>query len=311
MELLDILFVAPFVDMASSPVFFAEVVITGLLTGIMYSLVALGFVLIFKASGVFNFAQGAMVLFAALTLVGLMERGVPIPLALPLTVLVMIALAMLIERLMLRHLVNQEGIILFMATIGLNFLLEGAGQIAWGSNVKVLDIGIPNQSFEVGGILLNQFDLFATGIAAVLVTVLAVFFQKTTIGRALRAVADDHQAALSVGIPLKTIWVIVWSVAGIVALVAGIMWGSKSGVQFSLSLIALKALPVLILGGFTSVPGAIIGGLIIGVGEKVAEIYWGPAFGGAIEGWFAYMLALAFLMFRPQGLFGEKIIERV
>ncbi|MDA1088962.1 MAG: branched-chain amino acid ABC transporter permease [Proteobacteria bacterium] len=311
MELLNILFVAPFVDITSSPVFFAEVVIGGLMTGVMYSLVALGFVLIFKASGVFNFAQGAMVLFAALTLVGLMERGVPIPLALAGTVLVMIALAMLIERMMLRHLVNQEGIILFMATIGLNFLLEGAGQIAWGSNVKVLDLGIPNQSFEVAGILLNQFDLFAAAIAAVMVTVLAVFFQKTTIGRALRAVADDHQAALSVGIPLKTIWVIVWSVAGIVALVAGIMWGAKSGVQFSLSLIALKALPVLILGGFTSVPGAIIGGLIIGVGEKIAEIYWGPAFGGAIEGWFAYMLALAFLMFRPQGLFGEKIIERV
>jgi len=311
MELLDTLFVAPFVDMASSPVFLAEVVIGGLLTGVMYSLVALGFVLIFKASGVFNFAQGAMVLFAALTLVGLMERGVPIPLALAITVLVMIVLAMLIERLMLRQLVNQEGIILFMATIGLNFLLEGAGQIAWGSNVKVLNVGIPDKSFEVGGILLNQFDLFAAGIAAVLVTTLAVFFQKTTVGRALRAVADDHQAALSVGIPLKTIWVIVWSVAGIVALVAGIMWGAKSGVQFSLSLIALKALPVLILGGFTSVPGAIIGGLIIGVGEKIAEIYWGPIFGGAIEGWFAYMLALAFLMFRPQGLFGEKIIERV
>ena len=311
MELLNILFVAPFLDMADSPVFFAEVVITGLLTGIMYSLVALGFVLIFKASGVFNFAQGAMVLFAALTLVGLMERGVPIPLALVGTVLVMIALAMLIERMMLRHLVNQEGIILFMATIGLNFLLEGAGQIAWGSNVKVLDLGIPDQSFEIYGVLLNEFDLFATGVAAILVTTLAVFFQKTTIGRALRAVADDHQAALSVGIPLKTIWVIVWSVAGIVALVAGIMWGSKSGVQFSLSLIALKALPVLILGGFTSIPGAIVGGLIIGVGEKIAEIYWGPAFGGAIEGWFAYMLALAFLMFRPQGLFGEKIIERV
>ena len=311
MDLLDILFVAPFVDMASSPVFLLEVIIVGLMTGVMYSLVALGFVLIFKASGVFNFAQGAMVLFAALTLVGLMERGIPIVAALAGTVLVMIVLAMLIERLMLRQLVNQEAIILFMATIGLNFLLEGAGQIAWGSNVKVLDVGIPNQSFEVYGILLNEFDLFATGIGAVLVTVLAVFFQKTTIGRALRAVADDHQAALSVGIPLKTIWVIVWSVAGIVALVAGIMWGAKSGVQFSLSLIALKALPVLILGGFTSVPGAIIGGLIIGVGEKIAEIYWGPAFGGAIEGWFAYMLALAFLMFRPQGLFGEKIIERV
>ncbi len=311
MNLFNVLFVAPFLDMADSPVFLAEVIIVGLMTGVMYSLVALGFVLIFKASGVFNFAQGAMVLFAALTLVGLMERGIPIVAALAGTVLVMIVLAMLIERLMLRQLVNQEAIILFMATIGLNFLLEGAGQIAWGSNVKVLDVGIPNQSFEISGILLNEFDLFATGIGAVLVTVLAVFFHKTTIGRALRAVADDHQAALSVGIPLKTIWVIVWSVAGIVALVAGIMWGAKSGVQFSLSLIALKALPVLILGGFTSVPGAIIGGLIIGVGEKIAEIYWGPAFGGAIEGWFAYMLALAFLMFRPQGLFGEKIIERV
>lgn len=311
MELLDAIFVAPFLDMASSPIFFAEVVITGLLTGVMYSLVALGFVLIFKASGVFNFAQGAMVLFAALTLVGLMERGVPIPLALLITALVMVLLAMLIERFMLRQLVNQEEIILFMATIGLNFLFEGVGQIAWGSNVKELNIGIPDQSFEVGGILLNQFDLFAAGIGAVLVFGLAIFFQKTTIGRALRAVADDHQAALSVGIPLKTIWVIVWSVAGIVALVAGIMWGAKSGVQFSLSLIALKALPVLILGGFTSVPGAIIGGLIIGVGEKIAEIYWGPVFGGAIEGWFAYMLAMAFLMFRPQGLFGEKIIERV
>jgi branched-chain amino acid transport system permease protein len=223
----------------------------------------------------------------------------------------MVVLAVAIERFMLRHLINQEGIILFMATIGLNFLLEGSGQIAWGSDVKRLDVGLPDYPFEIGDILLNTFDLSAALIAAVLVTVLAVFFQRTTIGRALRAVADDHQAALSVGIPLKTIWIIVWSVAGFVALVAGIMWGTKSGVQFSLSLIALKALPVLILGGFTSVPGAIIGGLIIGVGEKIAEIYWGPAFGGAIEGWFAYMLALAFLLFRPQGLFGEKIIERV
>jgi len=271
----------------------------------------LGFVLIFKASGVFNFAQGAMVLFAALTLVGLMERGVPVVAALAITCLVMVVLAMVIERVMLRQLVNQEGIILFMATIGLDFLLQGFGQIAWGSNVKVLNVGIPDQSIEIAGILLNQFDLFAAFIAAVLVAVLVLFFQKTATGRALRAVADDHQAALSVGIPLKTIWVIVWAVAGIVALVAGIMWGAKSGVQFSLSLIALKALPVLILGGFTSVPGAIIGGLIIGVGEKIAEIYWGPSFGGAIEGWFAYMLAMAFLMFRPQGLFGEKIIERV
>lgn len=311
MDILYSVFVAPFVDMWGYPVFFAEVVINGLLTGVMYSLVALGFVLIFKASGVFNFAQGAMVLFAALTLVGLMEHGVPVWLALALTMVVMVALAFAIERVMLRPLVNQPHIILFMATIGLTFFLEGFGELLWGSNVKKLDVGIPNESFEVGGILLNQFDLFAAVMAAVLVGVLAVFFHKTAIGRALRAVADDHQAALSVGIPLKTIWVVVWSVAGIVAMVAGIMWGAKSGVQFSLSLIALKALPVLILGGFTSVPGAIIGGLIIGVGEKIAEIYWGPLVGGAIENWFAYVLALVFLLFRPQGLFGERIIERV
>ncbi len=311
MDILSAVFVAPFLDMAGSPVFFAEVVIVGLLTGIMYSLVALGFVLIFKASGVFNFAQGAMVLFAALTLVGLMERGLPAWLAIVATVLVMIALAYTIERVMLRHLINQEGIVLFMATIGLAFVLEGTGEWLWGSNVKRLDIGIPDASFEVSGILLNEFDLFAAGAGAVLVAVLAAFFHYTRIGRALRAVADDHQAAMSVGIPLKTIWVIVWSVAGFVGLVAGIMWGAKSGVQFSLSLIALKALPVLILGGFTSVPGAIVGGLIIGVGEKIAEIYWGPLVGGAIENWFAYMLALVFLLFRPQGLFGEKIIERV
>lgn len=311
MEILYSFFVAPFVDMWGYPVFFAEVVINGLLTGVMYSLVALGFVLIFKASGVFNFAQGAMVLFAALTLVGLMENGVPVWLALALTMVVMVALAFTIERVMLRPLVNQPHIILFMATIGLTFFLEGFGELLWGSNVKKLDVGIPNESFEVGGILLNQFDLFAAVMAAVLVGVLAVFFHKTPIGRALRAVADDHQAALSVGIPLKTIWVVVWSVAGIVAMVAGIMWGAKSGVQFSLSLIALKALPVLILGGFTSVPGAIIGGLIIGVGEKIGEIYWGPLVGGAIENWFAYVLALVFLLFRPQGLFGERIIERV
>ena len=311
MELLSILFVNPFLDMADSPVFLMEVIVNGLLTGVLYSLVALGFVLIFKASGVFNFAQGAMVLFAALTLVGLIEHGVPVIIAIFLTVAVMVALAALIERLMLRHLVNQEGIILFMATIGLNFILEGAGQIAWGSDVKKLSVGLPDGTVEWAGMLLSTLDLTGAAIGAVLVIFLAVFFHYTTIGRALRAVADDHQAALSVGIPLKTIWIIVWAVAGCVALVAGIMWGAKSGVQFSLSLIALKALPVLILGGFTSVPGAIIGGLIIGVGEKLAEIYWGPAFGGAIEGWFAYMLALIFLLFRPQGLFGERIIERV
>ena len=311
MELLNAFFVAPFVDMATYPVFLTEVVVSGLLTGVMYSLVALGFVLIFKASGVFNFAQGAMVLFAALTLVGLMERGVPVWAALGLTVLVMVALAFTVERFMLRYLINQEGIVLFMATIGLAFLLEGFGEMVWGSNVKPLDVGIPSESFEIGGVLLNEFDLYAAASGSILVAVLAVFFHYTRIGRALRAVADDHQAALSVGIPLKTIWIIVWSVAGFVGLVAGIMWGSKSGVQFSLSLIALKALPVLILGGFTSIPGAIVGGLIIGVGEKIAEIYWGPLVGGAIENWFAYMLALAFLLFRPQGLFGERIIERV
>ena len=311
MEILDAFFVAPFVDIASDPIFFSEVVIGGVLTGIMYSLVAIGFVLIFKASGVFNFSQGVMVLFAALTLVGLMEHGVPVWLALILTVMVMIALAFAVEWIMLRRLVNQEEIVLFMSTIGLSFVLQGFGETVWGSNVKMLDVGIPNESFEVGGILLNEFDLFAAASGALMVTVLAVFFHYTRMGRALRAVADDHQAALAVGIPLKTIWIMVWSVAGMVGLVAGIMWGAKSGVQFSLSLIALKALPVLILGGFTSVPGAIVGGLIIGVGEKIAEIYWGPLVGGAIENWFAYMLALVFLLFRPQGLFGEKIIERV
>ncbi len=311
MEFLNDMLVAPFLDIAGEPIFFIEVVVGGLSAGVMYSLVALGFVLIFKASGVFNFAQGVLALFAALTLVGIMEWGVPIPIALVLTAAVMVALAFAIERLVLRPLVNQEHIILFMSTIGLAFFLEGLGDSLWGSNVKRLDIGIPDSPFEVGGVLLNEFELVAAATAGTLVAVLAVFFHYTRIGRALRAVADDHQAALSVGIPLKTIWIIVWSVAGIVALVAGIMWGSKSGVQFSLSLIALKALPVLILGGFTSVPGAIVGGLIIGVGEKIAEIYWGPALGGAIEGWFAYMLALVFLVFRPQGLFGERIIERV
>ena len=310
-QALHAFFVAPFANMWEFPVFLVEVVANGLLTGVMYSLVALGFVLIFKASGIFNFAQGVMVLFAALTLVGLMEHGVPVWLAMILTIAVMIVLAFVIERLMLRPLVNQEHIILFMATIGLTFFLEGFGELLWGSNVKRLDIGIPEDPIEIKGVLLNKFDLIAAAVGAVVVGVLAVFFHKTTIGRALRAVADDHQAALSVGIPLKTIWVVVWSVAGIVAMVAGIMWGGKSGVQFSLSLIALKALPVLILGGFTSVPGAIVGGLIIGVGEKVAEVYWGPLFGGAIENWFAYVLALVFLLFRPQGLFGERIIERV
>ena len=311
MEILTAILVTPFVEMWEAPVFFTEVVVNGLLTGVMYSLVALGFVLIFKASEIFNFAQGVMVLFAALSLVGLMELGIPAWIAIVLTLVVMVVLALVIERVMLRPLVNQDPFILFMSTIGLTFFLEGFGETLWGSNVKRLDIGIPKDVIEYQGVLLSQFDVIAAVVGAVLVFGLAVFFTKTPIGRALRAVADDHQAALSIGIPLKTIWVIVWSVSGGVALVAGIMWGAKSGVQFSLSLIALKALPVLILGGLTSISGAIVGGLIIGVGEKVAEIYWGPLFGGAIENWFAYILALVFLLFRPQGLFGERIIERV
>jgi branched-subunit amino acid ABC-type transport system permease component len=464
MEFLYNILIDPWIQIFTAPLFFGEVVIGGLLAGVMYSLVALGFVLIFKASGVFNFAQGVMVLFAALSLVGLIERGVPLLPAIGLTAVIMLLLALVIERVILRYMVNQEPIILFMATIGLTYFLEGFGETLWGADVKRLDIGIPDtalnlntlaianstviwafvaalglsllllfawrvhavraayvttggavagggngnrvwpivaglglvlfvQRFLFGpdaafingkpgdtatflaslsatglmivlaagfflaaqrfgaararqttdeevpplhyvwfvllglagivaigagviwsaraGILINSFELFAAAMAAILVLVLALFFQYTRIGRALRAVADDHAAALSVGISLRGIWVIVWAVAGIVALAAGIIWGGKSGVQFSLSLIALKALPVLILGGFTSVPGAIVGGLIIGVGEKVAEVYWGPAVGGAIENWFAYILALIFLLFRPQGLFGEKIIERV
>ena len=306
-------------------IFLLEVILSGLMTGVMYALVALGFVLIFKASGIFNFAQGVMALFAALALYDfLAEDGwffavfgftLPVWLAIPATVLVMVVLAWVIERTVLRFLVKQNEIILFMATIGLAFVLEGLGDILFGSDVKPLDIGIPQGAsdwlLDSFNLYLEQLEIFAAGTAAVLVVTLAIFFQRTRIGRALRAVADDHQAALSVGISLDKIWVIVWSVSGIVALVAGIMWGSKSGVQFSLSLIALKALPVLILGGFTSVPGAIVGGLIIGVGEKLAEVYIGPMVGGAIENWFAYMLALVFLLFRPQGLFGERIIERV
>ena len=296
--------------------FFIEATVSGLTAGVMYSLVALGFVLIFKASGIFNFAQGVLALFAALTLVGLMEKfGLAPWAAIIATVGVMIVLAWLIERLVLQHMVNQDPIILFMSTIGLAYVLEGLGDILWGSDVKVLDIGIPQGALDWllddYGIYIEKLEIVAAATGAVLVMVLAVFFSKTRIGRALRAVADDHQAALSVGISLRTIWVIVWSVAGIVALVAGIMWGSKSGVQFSLSLIALKALPVLILGGFESIAGAIVGGLIIGASEKLAEVYVGPYVGGGIEGWFAYVVALLFLLVRPEGLFGEKIIERV
>jgi branched-chain amino acid transport system permease protein len=298
--------------------FFLEVLLGGLMAGMLYSLVALGFVLIFKASGVFNFAQGAMVLFAALSLVRIIEIfHVPLYVAIVATIGIMVLLAMAIERLVLRPLVNQPGITLFMATLGITFFLDGFGQSIWGSDIYKLDLGIPKQpiiflekAFE-GGVLVGSDDLVATAAAALLVAALALFFQKTRVGRALRAVADDHQAAQSVGIPLNHIWVIVWTVAGIVALVAGMVWGSKLGVQFSLSLVALKALPVVILGGFTSIPGAIAGGLIIGAGEKISEVYLGPLIGGGIENWFAYVLALVFLLVRPEGLFGEKHIDRV
>ena len=304
-------FIAPLVDIVENPLFFIEVVIGGMSTGIMYALVAMGFAIIFKASGIVNFAQGAMVLFAALTFVGQLEMGVPIWLALLTTVAVMVVLAFAIERIVLGPLVNQPLIVLFMATIGLSFVIEGLGEMAWGSNVHALDIGLPRGSFFVGDVMVSRFDLTAAASAAAMVLAIVIFMHKTKFGRALRAVADDHQAALSVGIPLRFIWIMVWSIAGVIALVGGIMWGTKSGVQFSLVLIAFKALPVLILGGFTSVPGAIVGGLIIGAGEKIAEVFWGAAFGGAIEDWFAYILAMVFLLFRPQGLFGERIIERV
>jgi branched-chain amino acid transport system permease protein len=295
--------------------FFIEVLAGGLLAGVMYSLVALGFVLIYKASGVFNFAQGAMVFFAALTFVSLVERGVNVWLALLITLAVMVVLGLAIEKVVLRPLVNQPPITLFMATIGLTFVLEGLSQLVWGSQPHGLEIGVPDVPLEwlseKTNINISQFDLFASAVAGILVAVLAVFFQKTRIGRALRAVADDHQAALAVGIPLKTIWGIVWAVAGFVALVAGLMWGVRNGVQYALTFVALKALPVLILGGFESIAGAIVGGLIIGASEKLAEVYLGPFVGGGIEGWFAYVVALVFLLFRPEGLFGEKIIERV
>ncbi len=291
--------------------FFMEVLIGGLLAGVMYSLVALGFVLIYKASGVLNFAQGAMVFFAALVFAGMTEHGMNFWLAIAATLTVMVVLAFAIERVVLRPLVNQPAITLFMATIGLAFLVEGTAQGVLGAQVHSLDIGVPDLPFSLRGINISQFDLFAAGTAAVLVTALAVFFKRTRVGRALRAVADDHQAALSVGIPLRHIWVIVWSVAGFVALVAGILWGCRTGVQFSLTLVTLKALPVLILGGFTSIPGAILGGLIVGASEKLAEVYLGPHIGSGIENWFPYMLSVFFLLVRPEGLFGERRIERV
>ena len=296
-------------------VFVIEVLIAGLLSGVMYSLVALGFVLIFKASGVFNFAQGAMVLFAALTFARFLEMGINFWLAAAIALVVMMVMAVVIERVMLRPLVAQPVIILFMATIGLNYFLEGMAQAVWDSQVHALELGIEDVPWEsvmdATGILISLFDVWAAVICGVLVLVLAFFFQKGRIGRALRAVADDNQAAMSVGIPLQMIWAIVWAPAGLVALVAGALWGQRLGVQFSISLVALKALPVLILGGFNSIAGAIIGGLIIGAAEKLAEVYLGPIIGGGIEAWFAYFIAMLFLMFRPHGLFGEELIERV
>ena len=307
--------------------FFLEALFGGLMAGMLYALVALGFVLIFKASGVFNFAQGAMVLFAALAMarfaewiprwLGLDNALIANVLAFLVAGVIMFVVAWLIERLVLRHLVNQEGATLLMATLGITYFMEGLGQTLFGSDIYQINIGMPKdpiflfESMFEGGVLVNKEDVIAAAIAAALVVVLSLFFQKTATGRALRAVADDHQAAQSIGIPLNRIWVIVWCVAGVVALVSGMIWGSKLGVQFSLTTVALRALPVIILGGLTSVPGAIIGGLIIGVGEKLSEVYVGPYVGGGIEIWFAYVLALVFLLFRPQGLFGEKIIDRV
>lgn len=318
MDLLYEIFVAPFVFMGDAPDLLVQTLWEGFVTGILYALIALGFVLIFKASGVFNFAQGIMVVFAALTLVGLHARGVPAILALAMAIGVMFALAVAVERIVLRPLVNQPDIILFMATFGLTYFLIGFGELIFGGAPKVmitrelmLPEGATNFDLAGGFVRIQHIDIAAAIIASVMIGTLAIFFSKTRIGRALRAVADSHKAALSVGISLNQIWVIVWFAAGIVALVTGIMWGARSDVSFALQIIALKALPVLILGGFTSIPGAIVGGLIIGIGEKLGEFYWGPVLGGGIETWFAYVIALIFLMFRPQGLFGEKIIERV
>ncbi|MBT9100347.1 branched-chain amino acid ABC transporter permease [Methylovulum psychrotolerans] len=291
--------------------FFFEVLLGGLLAGVMYSLVAIGFVLIYKASGVFNFAQGSMVLFAALTFVSLLERGISFWLAFVLTLLAMVALAWTIERWVLRKLVNRPPITLFMATLGLSYIIEGLAQSLWGAQVHGLDLGINDEPFEFQGMLLSQFDIFAACVAGVLVLVLSVFFNKTRTGIALRAVADDQLAALAVGIKLEKLWLIVWTVAGFVGLVAGLLWGARLGVQFSLSLVVLKALPVLIIGGFTSISGSIVGGLIIGASEKLAEVFLGAYIGGGIENWFPYMLAMLFLLVRPTGIFGERQIERV
>jgi branched-chain amino acid transport system permease protein len=312
------IFIDPFVQMGTAPDLFVQTLWEGLVAGVLYALIALGFVLIFKASGVFNFAQGIMVVFAALTLVGLHTAGVPAFLALGLSIIVMFGLAFAVERVVLRPLVNQPDIILFMATFGLTYFLIGFGELVFGGDSKIMiaeELYLPKGAITfkaLGGIVsLQKLDIAAAIIASIMVAGLSIFFSKTRIGRALRAVADSHRAALSVGISLEQIWVIVWFAAGLVALVTGIMWGARSEVSFALEIIALKALPVLILGGLTSVPGAIVGGLIIGVGEKLTEFYWGPLIGGGTDSWFAFVIALVFLLFRPQGLFGEKIIERV
>jgi branched-chain amino acid transport system permease protein len=318
MDILYQVFVDPFIQMGNAPDLLIQVVWEGFVSGILYALIALGFVLIFKASGIFNFAQGIMVVFGALTLVGLHELGVPAWLGVILAIGMMFLLALAVERVVLRPLVNQPDIILFMATIGLNSFLIGFGESIFGGEPKTMiteELGLPTGSTAVdmfGGVVIFQhLDMAAAVIAALMVAALAIFFNKSKIGRALRAVADDHQAAMSVGITLQQIWVIVWFAAGIVALVTGIMWGARSDVSFALEIVALKALPVLILGGFTSIPGAIIGGLIIGITEKLAEFYWGPLVGGSIESWVPFFIALIFLWFRPQGLFGDKIIERI
>jgi branched-chain amino acid transport system permease protein len=318
MDILYNIFIDPFVQMVTAPDLLAQTLWEGLVGGMLYALIALGFVLIFKASGVFNFAQGIMVVFAALTLVGLYNLGMPALLALALTIAVMFALAWTVERVMLRPLVNQPDIILFMATFGLTYFLIGFGQLVFGGDSKTMiteELFLPKGAITIktlGGIVsLQKLDIAAAVIATVMVICLSIFFSRTRIGRALRAVADSHRAALAVGIALEQIWVVVWFAAGLVALVTGIMWGARSEVSFALDVIALKALPVLIVGGFTSVPGAIVGGLIIGVGEKLTEFYWGPLIGGGTDSWFAYVIALVFLLFLPHGLFGEKIIERV
>ena len=291
--------------------FLLEVLVGGLLSGVMYSLVAIGFVLIYKTSGVLNFAQGAMLLFAALTFVSLVERGVPFAAALAATVAVMVALGLAVERAVLRPLVNRPPITLFMATLGLSYMIEGAAQLLWGTQVHALDLGVDGTPFEVAGVLISRFDLFAAAVAGLMVAVLSAFFRYTRTGLAFRAVADDQFAAFAIGLRLPRIWAAVWTAAGIVALVAGLLWGARLGVQFSLSLVVLKALPVLVLGGFDSILGAIVGGLLIGAFEKLSEVYLGPFVGGGIEGWFAYVAALSFLLVRPAGLFGQKLVERV